>query len=456
MYYMFNGNDNLVKKLMASQNLETASNANTFNINKSNANTFSTSKNEHQEFSEQSELSQLSNNTKHKHVSSKKQGDIWSYINKGAALGMDITKLVINGVLLHRIELKYDQFEITTHFQKIESIPEARVESLNQAILKAWIMCNFSFETIENSFIIDLFQLAIPGYQLLLRDKLSALDGWTSPTHDSIYNFIITTPKCKEYLIKLKEYNTINHTGSFIASKIKKFIKNIGVEKFAAIVTDSAHAVNLLASNFAKLDSIKDIVIKCSLILNFFHNSHIAHRYYSEQLHIMKIKGGEIKSYCKTHWGTLFTTVDSIVKSKPVFDWILENHVSVISNAAVYDLLLDEDFYIKCHGLKKIALDKIYETAASLWSNLHYSKELCKQLLLEMRSWKRKVDPYNIFYNSTHEMPIKYIDENVDLENSHSNLNIANLVNLTLPEFLATGDAIFSLELVVTHQLRDT
>ncbi|CAG8805164.1 6840_t:CDS:1, partial [Gigaspora rosea] len=78
---------NFVKKLMASQNSETASNANTFNINESNANTFSTSENEQQEFSEQSELSQSSNKTKRKHASGKKQGDIWSYINKGAALG---------------------------------------------------------------------------------------------------------------------------------------------------------------------------------------------------------------------------------------------------------------------------------------------------------------------------------------------------------------------------------
>ncbi|KAF0521014.1 hypothetical protein F8M41_015950 [Gigaspora margarita] len=48
------------------------------------------------------------------------------------------------------------------------------------------------------------------------------------------------------------------------------------------------------------------------------------------------------------------------------------------------------------------------------------------------------------------------IDENVDLEDSHSTLNIADLVNLMLPKFSATEDAIFSSELVVTHQLRDT
>ncbi|CAG8736179.1 21837_t:CDS:2, partial [Gigaspora rosea] len=48
-----------------------------------------------------------------------------------------------------------------------------QLESLNKAILKAWIICNFSFETIENPFIIDLFQLAIPGFDLPLRDRLS-------------------------------------------------------------------------------------------------------------------------------------------------------------------------------------------------------------------------------------------------------------------------------------------
>ncbi|KAF0491199.1 hypothetical protein F8M41_021872 [Gigaspora margarita] len=48
------------------------------------------------------------------------------------------------------------------------------------------------------------------------------------------------------------------------------------------------------------------------------------------------------------------------------------------------------------------------------------------------------------------------IDENIDLEDFYSTLNIADLVNLTLPEFLAIGDAIFSSEPVVTHQLRDT
>ncbi|CAG8777132.1 31710_t:CDS:2, partial [Gigaspora margarita] len=528
---------------MASQNSETASN------------TFSVSENELQEYSETNKSSQSV--TKRRSLDGKKLGDIWNYVDKGASLGQEHYGASCkwcpvkwdrgrpNDMRLHlarqcsnvpddvkyfwrdfiveektptRKKTKYNQSEITALFQKIESIPEACVESLNKAILKAWVMYNFSFETIENPFIIDLFKLAIPGYDLPSRDKLSgcfldqevlkidgridneledeanltlSLDGWTSPTRDSVYNFIITTPKRKEYLIKLKEYNKVCHTGEFMANEILSFIEKLDVEKFAAVVTDSGanlrvarqivhdtypsilnircatHAVNLLASDFTKLDSIKDIIAKCGSILNFFHNSHIAHRYYSEQLRLMKIKGGEIKTYSKTRWGTLFTTIDSIVKSKPVFDWILENHVSVISNTTVFDLLEDEDFYIKCRqisiilkpvkeltnclkartanladvfiGLVKLAasinrvensnpwkkniinnfnqrFDELVNpvTILAYWLHPLY-RESCQQLLMEMQIWKRKNKPYHLSYNSAYKTPIMWwLSINVD------------------------------------------
>ncbi|CAG8781952.1 12937_t:CDS:2, partial [Cetraspora pellucida] len=72
-----------------------------------------------------------------------------------------------------------------------------------------------------------------------------------------------------------------------------------------------------------------------------------------------------------------------------------------------------------CCGLKRTVLDKIYETAALIWNNLHYSEESCIQLLVEMRSWKRKDEPYHLSYNSTHETPIKwwcsvYVDDDQD------------------------------------------
>ena len=44
---------------------------------------------------------------------------------------------------------------------------------MDQAILKTWVCYGFPFQTIENSFVIDLFQIAILGYTLPSRETLS-------------------------------------------------------------------------------------------------------------------------------------------------------------------------------------------------------------------------------------------------------------------------------------------
>jgi hypothetical protein len=131
-----------------------------------------------------------------------------------------------------------------------------------------------------------------------------------------------------------------------MASEIKKILQNIGHKKFVAIVTDhrlnlwvarrsiineylfilnlrcASHAINLIVSDLAKIDSVKIVIANCNSILEFFNRSHIANGHYKEQMAIMKIKGGEIQTYTKTRWGSLYTTTDSIICSKPVFDWV--------------------------------------------------------------------------------------------------------------------------------------
>jgi len=66
------------------------------------------------------------------------------------------------------------------------------------------------------------------------------LDGWTSKRHESLYNYIVTTSERKEYLISLRNYSKESHTEEFLASEISDVIEKIGLDKFAAIVTDNA------------------------------------------------------------------------------------------------------------------------------------------------------------------------------------------------------------------------
>ncbi|CAH1769419.1 5540_t:CDS:2, partial [Entrophospora sp. SA101] len=268
--------------------------------------------------------------------------DIWEYVNKGESLGGEICEdvpeniknlwrnyLAENTSSNTKNKRTINQPTITSHFHSNTPISSAKAHLLDQAILKAWICCGFAFHTIENPFIIDLFQIAAPGYNLPSREKLSgflleseaarieqkvefeldnltlSLDGWTSPTHDSIYNYVVTTPKRKEYLIKLKIYNTVSQTSEFMANEISRVIEKIGLHKFAAVVTDSGS--NLRVARRIINESY-------SHVLSFRCAAHAANLIASDFC-------GEIKSYTKTRWGSFCMTVDSIIRSKPVFDW---------------------------------------------------------------------------------------------------------------------------------------
>ncbi|RHZ76488.1 hypothetical protein Glove_197g112 [Diversispora epigaea] len=205
------------------------------------------------------------NLVKRKHPESRKTGEIWNYFIKGKDLGKGLyetesrnCKKVSDEIRTFWKEIILEeasnvqiqnrkQPQITKHFDSITSLPTAKTNELDQAILKAWVCCRFPFQTIENPFIINLFRIVIPGYnlpsRLTLFDKLLeqetlriekkienklekdnhltiSLDGWTSSRHDSIYNYIITTSTRKEYLIKLKSYNIEKQTGSFMTEEI--------------------------------------------------------------------------------------------------------------------------------------------------------------------------------------------------------------------------------------------
>jgi hypothetical protein len=60
--------------------------------------------------------------------------------------------------------------------------------------------------------------------------------------NDSLYNYIISTPARKEYLIALRNYSAESHTGLMLANEISDIIEQVSSEKFAAIVTDAASA----------------------------------------------------------------------------------------------------------------------------------------------------------------------------------------------------------------------
>ncbi|CAB4488906.1 unnamed protein product [Rhizophagus irregularis] len=52
--------------------------------------------------------------------------------------------------------------------------------------------------------------------------------------------------------------------------------------------------------------------------------------------------------------GSLYATTDSILRARPVFDWILLEHHNIISNSDIYSLMQDEEFFTTCHQIRSV------------------------------------------------------------------------------------------------------
>ncbi|CAG8438362.1 16762_t:CDS:2 [Funneliformis mosseae] len=68
----------------------------------------------------------------------------------------------------------------------------------------------------------------------------------------------------------------------------------------------------------------------------------------------MKINLEGLQTWYKTRWSSLYMTTDSILRARPVFDWILLEHRNIITNSDVYNLMQNEKFFTSCYQIRSI------------------------------------------------------------------------------------------------------
>jgi len=127
-----------------------------------------------------------------------------------------------------------------------------------------------------------------------------ACDGWTNPSGESIWNFVIHTSNHHEYLWSLRNLTSERHTKELLAEEIELIIDYYGSEKFIAIVTDAganiqaartiitskykhilnvrciAHAINLISKDICKTPFANKILKYCNTLVTYFKSSHKA------------------------------------------------------------------------------------------------------------------------------------------------------------------------------------
>ena len=129
---------------------------------------------------------------------------------------------------------------------------------------------------------------------------LLACDGWSNPSNESIWNFVIHTTDRHQYLWSLRNLSGERYTQELLAEEIRQVLEKIGPQKFSAIVTDAganvqaarhiiteeypnilnirciAHAINLISKDICKTLFADRMLKCCNNLVTYFKTSHLA------------------------------------------------------------------------------------------------------------------------------------------------------------------------------------
>jgi hypothetical protein len=78
------------------------------------------------------------------------------------------------------------------------------------------------------------------------------------------------TPTRKEYLYQLRDLSENSHTGEYLASIIEDVIKEIGVDRISAVVSDNAANVKntrkIIHERYPKIENVRCVAYSINLI----------------------------------------------------------------------------------------------------------------------------------------------------------------------------------------------
>ncbi|CAB5095217.1 unnamed protein product [Rhizophagus irregularis] len=309
----------------------------------------------------------------------------------------------------------------------VDRISEEEQDDLEFQLAQALFSAGVPFAFVENPLVIQFFKCLQPSFKLPNRRKLAGdllndvydevklqtdeqiskaktlcmvSDGWSNINRESVQNFIICTPK--PVFFNATFSGEESHTGEWISNEIIQQMEAIGVQKFSAVITDTAsvmksawrrieekysnvvclgcnsHVINLLIGDILKIDEIKTIVENSKMIVKYF-KSHV-----QAAAKLKRIQG---ENYNKeialvlpilTRWGSHLSCFQSLQKSKTALEQtLMDPDIRKKINNTVRNFVLSENFWDMLDTIIKflepmvIAL-KLFESDTSTLSTVYF------------------------------------------------------------------------------------
>ncbi|POG72040.1 ribonuclease H-like domain-containing protein [Rhizophagus irregularis DAOM 181602=DAOM 197198] len=361
-----------------------------------------------------------------------------------------------------------------------------RKDKIDQALIRFFICCGIPFSTVGHPYFIDFVQSLCFAYGPPKRTTLST----TFLNHEtaiilnkikeelkyeknltlgrSIYAFIIITPSKRQYIHTLKDTSMDSHTGTFNATEIEKVLTSIGLEKFAAVVSDAESAMQMARrliteNDIIKLDFAINTLKKCQSIITFFKTSYRAGANFQKDIIQTLTEGGGLKTSVFETQTEIFINaiaIKNLLLNRQFFQDVEQLHTILApakkaiqaveansSNMASIFLQLiqmaveikkisnyfdpnfkkncinifnkrwaqfDTDTYLVAFFLHPRYRDKKFQdstfrqmalTAMKIWSKFGSDKRSCKILLSQLRSYGDNEPPYDMEYTDEYDTP---------------------------------------------------
>ncbi|GBC54372.2 ribonuclease H-like domain-containing protein [Rhizophagus irregularis DAOM 181602=DAOM 197198] len=260
-------------------------------------------------------------------------------------------------------QVENDQTTLNNFYENSE-LSKERKEAIDTVLIKAFVCCDR--KTIVDTLLTqEILRVSVKCYKLLdAEDNLTlALDGWTSPSGKSLWNFVIHLSNGRDLLWKIGDFSGESHTAEFLVQQIQLVLNDIGVQKFAGIVTDAgsnvhsarnlisekfphiinvrciAHALNLITKDLIKHEFAKRIIQWCTVIVTYFKKSHRPKELLNLKILEKKIGGGGLKTYLDTRWTTVYEMLESISRLEICLKEVINENPNVITSEAVKTII---------------------------------------------------------------------------------------------------------------------
>jgi hypothetical protein len=245
----------------------------------------------------------------------------------------------------------------------VDHISQNEQKDINIKMAKMIYVNNLAFNIVENKEFKELFRAIRPSLRIPSRYEISSplleneykkvmtaskalidssnsltilIDGWSNIRNDGIVNIIICTPKPIFY--KSIPTETNSHTGEYMLKLVEIPIKEFGINKITALISDNgpdvkcmrkllsnaypsiisfgcaAHGLNLLLGDICKIKSINTALTRCKEIvkevkLNYTKSAKF--REYSDNRNMLQLS-------VATRWYSVVNMLESVIKGRNV------------------------------------------------------------------------------------------------------------------------------------------